>query len=91
MAAIDKYDGFKSGKESPGDGWFEITPHDTNELAYMTRAICFVTEGDLKITDAFGNTVTLPSGLLSAGIMHPTRIVKVFSTGTTATDIWGVY
>ena len=75
----------------PASGVFLISPHDTNELAQPTRGISFGTVGDLKVADVAGNTVIIPSGALAAGIVHPIRVVQVFSTGTTAADIVGYY
>jgi hypothetical protein len=73
----------------PASHVFLVTPHDTNALVAVTRAISFVTAGDLRVVDAAGNTVTIPSGALAAGAMHPLRVSKVLSTGTTALGIVG--
>lgn len=89
MTAIDEAS--KGGNVAPAGGVFLITPNDSADLSQITRAISFGTAGALKITDALGNTVTIPSGALAAGILHPIRVVKVFSTGTGASSIVGYY
>lgn len=68
---------------------FLITPNDSTDLATHARGISFATAGALKIDDMNGNTVTIPSGALSAGIIHPLRVKRVHSTGTTAASIVG--
>lgn len=64
-----------------------ISPHDTNDLDIATKAIYCGVGGDLKITLAAGGTVTLKN--LSYGVWHPIEAIRVFATGTTATDIIG--
>lgn len=62
---------------------------DNNDLPFVTRGISFATEGDLEVLLAESETaITIPSGALSAGIIHPLRVRRVL-TGTTATDIVG--
>jgi hypothetical protein len=64
-----------------------VTPHDTNELTVVTRALWVGTAGDLKVTMASGDVVTFPG---ASGWM-PIRARQVFSTGTTAADIVAVW
>lgn len=90
MPAIDKFKNSSTNVGAPGDDFFEITPDDNNELPFVTRGLCFVTAGDLHVITSKDVEITLPSGLLVAGIIHPARIKKLFATGTTATDIYGV-
>lgn len=66
----------------------EITPHDTNTIGPY-RGIVFGGAGILRFTTQNGSDVTLPSGVLAAGVIHPIRVTLVH-TDTTATDIWGV-
>lgn len=87
MAAIDNFLTYKDGLDSPYRNVALVTPHDTNELSYVTRGISFDTAGDLKVVTAGGQTVTIPSGSLVAGVIHPLRVKQVYSTGTAALDI----
>lgn len=66
-----------------------VTPHDANDLANPTIAIYLGTDGDLKVDLVGGSTVTFKN--LSGGVFHPIRATRVYNTGTTATDIVGVY
>lgn len=87
MAAEDTFSAYKEGLDSPYRNVALVTPHDTNELSYVTRAISFGTAGDLKVVTVGGQTVTIPNGALGAGVIHRLRIKQVYSTGTAAADI----
>lgn len=77
------------GAESPAVNAFAVTPNDSTDLATATRGIYAGGAGDLKVTTLGGDTVTFVG--LAAGVIHPIRVARVFATGTTATNIVGVY
>ncbi|QIB38136.1 hypothetical protein G3A56_09155 [Rhizobium oryzihabitans] len=66
---------------------FSIAKSDTVDLENDTRALIIGTEGDIKITDDKGavGTFTMPAGVF------PIRIRRVWSTGTTAGGLVGIY
>ena len=66
---------------------FAITPADGADITVPGAEIFVKVAGDLKITTVGGDTVTLavPVGHL------PVAVSRVFSTGTTATGISGIY
>lgn len=73
---------------NPPNHAIAISPSDDGELGFCTEWICFVNSGTQTLTiDTPGGekqvSITLPSG------MWPIRAVKVWSTGTTVTDIVG--
>ena len=68
---------------------FDIAPHDTNDLTYVTRAIWVGTGGNLKVTLLGGETVTYKN--LANGTEKVGFFTRVFATGTTATDLIGEY
>lgn len=72
----------------PGKGIFPITPSDSDSI--VARGVVFKTAGALKIKDGNGVDRTIPSGVLAVGVIHWIKVKQVYSTGTTATDIWGV-
>lgn len=74
---------------SPCNNGFSIVPSDAVDLSRTTRGIYVGSSGDLNVTTKGGDTVTLKN--LAAGIVHPLRVSRVWATGTTATDIVGVY
>jgi hypothetical protein len=92
VTAVDRVDSSWLGAgqaQNSADDVYLITPSDTDELPYITRAISIAVEGDLKIVTKRGSTVTIPSGYLAAKVMYSIRAKKVFATGTTATGIVG--
>jgi hypothetical protein len=68
--------------------WYSITPHDTNALAFVPRAISVDVAGNVVIVSATGATKTLA---MNAGDLFPCRPVRINATGTTATGITGWY
>lgn len=71
-----------------------VTPSDTTNIPNIATqdgsgnrgcVIYIGGAGDLKVTTSGGDTVTLV-GLL-AGQFIPLSVIKVFSTGTTATNV----
>lgn len=74
---------------SPASHAFAITTHNTNDLSAATRGIYVGVSGDVKVNTIGGETVTFVG--LVAGVIHPIRATRVYATGTTATNIIGVY
>jgi len=70
-------------------GAVEITPDDDVDLEKATRGIYVGVAGNLKVTLLNGDTVTYVN--LAAGVTHAKQIVRVWDTGTTATNIIGEY
>lgn len=66
---------------------FTITPHATNAVSPVPRAIMVAVAGNVALrADASSADVTLT---LSAGVMYPIAAEYVRVTGTTATGITG--
>ena len=86
-AAIDDYVGQTSMRNSPAEHCALVTPSDSVDLVHASRGIAFVTAGALAIITVGGETVTIPSGALAAGAIHPVRATRIKSTGTTAANI----
>ncbi|HET6446167.1 MAG TPA: hypothetical protein VFI27_16490 [candidate division Zixibacteria bacterium] len=72
----------------PAEKFDDVTPHDTNDLT-PTRGIYVGVSGDLKVDSLDGNAITFVG--ISAGIIHPISCTRVYSTGTTATNIVAIY
>ncbi len=64
-----------------------VTPSDSADLTTPTRGVSFATAGALKVTTVGGQEVTIPSGALAAGIIHPLQVKRIWSTGTGAANI----
>ncbi len=88
MAAVDLYGSFNSVPlDAPAVHVALVSPSDSADLSYVTRGVSMAAAGDLKVTMVGGETVVIPSGALAAGVIHPLRVTRIFSTLTTATGI----
>jgi len=77
---------------SPASGAFAITPSDTQRLPGQTRGVYVGAAGNLVVVmgnQEAPNTVTFFS--VPAGSLLPICVHYVFSTGTTAGSLVGVY
>lgn len=86
--AQDKYP-FEQNN-SPALNAFNITPHDTNELSSVTRAIFVGTGGDINLTLRDDTTPVIFRNV-SSGTLLPLRVKLVKTASTTAQDIIGLY
>jgi hypothetical protein len=73
---------------APYEVAFDITPHNTNELPYVTRAIYVGGVGDLRIKTMNGETVTFSA--VPTGTTLNIRAVVVLNQGTDATGLIGL-
>lgn len=73
---------------APAEDCFAITPHDTNALAEVVRAIWVGTGGDLEIVTPAGNTVVFLN--VPSGSLIPARAIIVKDDNTDADDLVGL-
>lgn len=83
------------GIQDPAIDIVPITPNDSADISTVSvsgetrksRALYIGTGGAIKVTTANGNdrTVTVPAGIL------PVQVVRVWSTGTSASNISALY
>jgi hypothetical protein len=66
-----------------------VTPNDGADITDVSRGLYVGTTGNVKVTMSSGDVVTFNS--MAAGIIHPIRVKRVWSTGTTAGNIVAVY
>lgn len=78
-----------SGYDAPASNAFVVTPADGSNLTHAARALFVGGAGDIRVDTLGGDTVTFASVL--AGSILPVRVLKVYSTGTTATNLVAVY
>ena len=69
---------------TPSGAAASVTPNDSTNIA-PTRGLYVGVSGDVKVTMLDGTAVTFVG--VAAGIVHPLQVVRVWSTGTDATDI----
>ena len=72
--------------QAPAGDAVEITPNDSTRVHYT--AIYVGGTGDLKVTTEGENDVTFKS--VQVGTILPVRVTRVFTTGTTATNLVGL-
>jgi len=90
MAIVDTFVSEAQNREKPAEHAFAITPADGTDLAYVTRGLYVGVSGDAKV-DMVGGEQAVVFTALAAGVVHPLRVTRVYSTDTTATNIVGVY
>ena len=83
----DDFSTLSSGLSSPAPDAFAITPDDATDLANLPRAIYVGGTGNIVVT--MGGDVTFSS--VPAGTLLPIRPSRVKATGTTATNLLGLY
>ncbi|MCT4654465.1 MAG: hypothetical protein N4A65_01510 [Cohaesibacter sp.] len=84
---MDLYENQASSLESPALFASEITPDDSSDLAYVTRAIWVGGKGDLAVIMQSGASATFKN---VQGWM-PLRAKRIKAASTSATDIVGVW
>lgn len=79
--------GLYSGEHmnAPSGRMAAVTPSDTTQFAYTTRALYVGGSGNISLLSEAGDTVTLVG--VTAGSVLPIRINRVNSTNTTATNM----
>jgi hypothetical protein len=71
-------------------GGASVTPDDSSDLPTTpTKGIYVGIGGDLKVKMSDDTIITFVS--LSAGMIHPISVKRVYATGTAATNILAVY
>jgi hypothetical protein len=81
----DKFAGHPAGLDGPGNDWVTITPHDSNPLPFLPKAICAGgTGGAVVCVSRAGNESTFH---LAAGQRLNIRPHIIKAAGTVATPI----
>lgn len=88
-AFLDFFKGQPDDLDNPPRNAVSVTKSDTNDLAYTSRGVYIGTTGNLAVIMDGGQSVVFKN--LAAGMMHPMRVTRVLSTGTTAVDILAVW
>lgn len=76
-----------NGSGEPANHWFAIAPNDSVNLAVVPRALLVGVAGNIAVVGVDGVEAILP---VPVGY-NPIRPIRVKSTGTTATGIFGLY
>jgi hypothetical protein len=76
--------------QAPATNAFAITPHDSTELTFTTRALYVGGAGNVVVRLS-GDAANVTLVGVVAGTILPIRVILVPATGTTATNIIGLY
>ena len=76
---VDLFAGLTEGFSAPFDNAVEVTPSDTVDLEFATRALWCAVVGELKVTLLGGQTVAIDHG---SHVLLPLRVTRVWATGT---------
>lgn len=87
MAATDTYPRYDAKVEFPAVDGFAVTPHASNELSFVTRAVYVGTGGSLVVLMSGGTELTFAN--VPDGSLLPLRVKAVRATST-ATNIIGL-
>lgn len=87
--ADDVFAGRDIDLDSPADHAAAITPNDSTDLAKSTRSIWVGGAGNVELVTVSGETVTFSGA--AAGSIIPIRAQRVRATGTTATNLVGMW
>jgi hypothetical protein len=85
----DQHSSFVEGLTSPADNQVAITPSDSTDLAFNSRAIRVGVGGTLVVTPAGGGSDVTYT--VYNGEVLPIRVSRVKATGTTATNLVNWY
>lgn len=85
----DKFDG-SDGVMAPARSAAAVTPHDTNALANVSKALYVGGAGNIACRLVDASTDVTFTGI-PAGTVLPIRVSHVRSTSTTATSIVSIY
>lgn len=89
MPATDIFASRQDALADPCDNAFAITPSDSTDFTYVSRGIYVGVSGDIMAVMADGTAVLFKNAV--AGSILPLRCSRVNSTGTSATNLVGIY
>lgn len=86
----DTFDNYKNiGLDSPAENGFSITPNDGADVAFITRKIYVGGAGNIALITKKGDTIIYVA--VPVGTTLDVRASRVLSTGTSATNLLGLY
>lgn len=85
----DKFETYAAGLESPARHAFTITPNDNADFANFARAFYVGATGDVALTTVGGDDIIMVG--LPLGSVVPVACKRIKSTGTTASNLVGLY
>jgi hypothetical protein len=89
MPATDAFSRQRSLTNDPLTNALAVTPHDTNDLVYVTRGVYDGGAKHVSVIMQDSGTVVFEN--IPTGTFLPIRVTRVKSTGTTASKIIAVW
>jgi hypothetical protein len=90
MAAADEWSKQYDEVSAPARSVALVTPNDSTDLSYATKALYVGVGGNISIDTVGGDSAVILIGVPTGSIL-PIRATRVRATGTTATDIAALY
>jgi len=90
MTAINTFNQRGGNPSDPGQSSFAITPSDTNQLPFVTRAIYVGTGGNIAVQLLNDSSAVILMNAV-AGSLLPFQVKQVMNTNTTASNLIGIY
>jgi hypothetical protein len=85
MAAVDRYAGTGSDLLGPANDGAAVTPNDSTDLPTVSKRLWIGGAGNVTLNTVAGTTLVYTN--VAAGTYLRVRAARVFSTGTTASNI----
>lgn len=82
----DKFSGFTDSPTAPASQSSTVTPHDSDALASVSKAIYIGTGGNISVRLAGDSTDRVFTNLPNGSIL-PIRVTHIRATGTSAADL----
>lgn len=86
MSAVDTFKQQPETEWSPATSSVSVTPSDSEELAYLTRALYVGVGGNLSVKLRDDSAAVVFVGV-AEGTILPLQVKQVMATNTTATNI----
>ena len=89
MPIVDSFSNQKTYTSDPLTNAVLVSPNDSADLGYTTRAVYIGTTGNMKVTMQDSGTVLFTG--IPAGTTLPIRVSRIWSTTTTASTILALW
>ena len=89
MPATDSFSRYQTSGSDPACNAVLVSPSDSTDLTYVTRAVYVGTSGNMKVTMQDSGTVLFTG--VPAGTTLPIRVTRIWSTTTTASTILALW
>ena len=89
MPATDNFSRFQTQASDPATNAVLVSPNDSTDLTYVSRAVYVGTGGNMKVTMADSGTVLFTG--VPSGTTLPIRVSRIWSTTTTASTIINLF